>query len=46
MEEINGVSFKDYACASANLVGGMSVEKVCEVLGIEVPVWETTKDGM
>ena len=45
MEEINGVSFRDYACASANLVGGMSLDKICEVLGIELPVWEATKDG-
>lgn len=45
MEEINGVSFRDYACASANLVGGMPLEKICEVLGIELPLWEETKDG-
>ncbi|WP_298781844.1 DUF6620 family protein [uncultured Polaribacter sp.] len=45
MEEINGVSFRDYACASANLVAGMPVEKICEVLGIERPVWEATVEG-
>lgn len=42
--EINGVSFRDYACASANIVAGMPIEKVCEVLGIEIPVWEDTKN--
>ncbi len=42
--EINGVSFKDYACASANSVAGMSDEKICEVLGLEIPVWEDTKN--
>lgn len=45
MEEINGVSFRDYACASANLVAGMPVEQICEVLGIETPVWEATVEG-
>ncbi len=44
MEAINGITFRDYACASANIVAGMSVEKVCEVLGIEVPVWEDTQN--
>ncbi|MBJ2175697.1 hypothetical protein JBL43_15700 [Aureibaculum sp. A20] len=42
--EINGVSFRDYACASANLVAGMSLEDVCKVLSLEVPVWEDTKN--
>ncbi len=42
--EINGVTFRDYACASANIVAGMPVEKVCEVLGLELPVWEDTKN--
>ncbi len=45
MEAINGVTFKDYACASANLVAGMPIEKICDVLGIEMPVWEATKDA-
>lgn len=45
METINGVSFKDYACANANIVGGMPIEKVCQVLGIEQPVWEETVEG-
>lgn len=42
MELINGVSFRDYACANANIVAGMPVEEVCKVLGIEKPVWEDT----
>ncbi len=42
--EINGVSFRDYACASANVVAGMPIEKVCAVLGLELPVWEDTKN--
>ncbi len=37
--EKHGVTFKDYACAGANLAAGMSLEKVCEVLGIEEPLW-------
>jgi hypothetical protein len=37
--EKHGVTFKDYACAGANLAAGMSIEKVCEVLGIEEPLW-------
>ena len=45
MEEINGVSFRDYACASANMAAGMTAEKVCEVLGLELPVWEATIQG-
>lgn len=45
MEEINGVSFRDYACANANIVAGMPLEKVCEVLGIEEPVWAATMEG-
>ncbi len=42
MELINGVSFRDYACANANIVAGMPVEQVCKILGIEKPVWEDT----
>lgn len=45
MEAINGVTFRDYACANANLVAGMSEEKICEVLGIEQPVWKATQDA-
>lgn len=39
MEGIHGVTFRDYACASANMVGGMQLGQICEVLGIEEPVW-------
>ncbi len=42
MEEINGVTFKDYACANANMAAGMPIDDVCKVLGLEVPVWEDT----
>ncbi len=42
MERVNGISFRDYACANANLVAGMPVEEVCEILGVEIPVWEDT----
>ena len=45
MEDINGVSFRDFACASANIVGGMTLEKACEVLGIELPIWESTSEA-
>jgi len=37
--EKHGITFKDYALASANLANGMSLEKVFEVLGVEEPVW-------
>ncbi len=42
MELINGISFRDYACANANIVAGMPVDEVCKILGIEKPVWEDT----
>ena len=42
--EKHGVTFRDYACASANLVGGMSVEQVCKVLGIEEPLWAEVQE--
>lgn len=42
MKVINGISFEDWAAASANLVAGMPVEEVCKVLGVEQPVWEET----
>lgn len=40
--EINGIEFEDWAAACANIANGMSVEEVCEILGIETPVWEDT----
>ncbi len=45
MEAINGITFRDFACAGANIAGGMSVEKVCEILGVEMPVWEATQEA-
>jgi len=42
--EINGVTFKDYALASANAAAGMAEDKIATVLGIEVPVWQDTKN--
>lgn len=40
--EINGISFEDWAAAAANIAHGMSSEEVCNILGIEAPVWEST----
>jgi len=37
--EKHGVTFKDYALANANLANGMPIEKICDVLGVEEPVW-------
>ena len=42
--EKHGVTFRDYACASANLAAGMSVADVCGVLGIEEPLWAEVQD--
>lgn len=42
--EKHGVTFRDYACACANLAGGMSVEQVCKVLGIEEPLWAEVQE--
>lgn len=42
METINGISFEDWAAASANIANGMSGEEVYKILGIEAPVWEDT----
>jgi len=39
MEELHGISFKDYALANANMANGMQIDKICEVLGVEEPVW-------
>jgi len=44
--EKHGVTFKDYALASANLANGMSVEQVCQVLGIEEPIWAEVQEYM
>jgi hypothetical protein len=37
--EKHGVTFRDYACAGANLAAGVPLEKICEVFGIEEPLW-------
>ncbi len=42
--EKHGVTFKDYALANANLAAGMPVAKVCEVLGIEEPLWAEAQE--
>ena len=42
--EKHGVTFRDYACASANLVGGMSLDQVCKVLGVEEPLWAEVQE--
>ncbi len=44
MKEVHGVTFRDYACASANIVGGMGVDEVCNVLGIEEPLWAEVQE--
>jgi len=42
--EKHGVTFKDYALAGANLANGMSLDKVCNVLGIEEPLWAEVQE--
>ncbi len=37
--EKHGVTFRDYACAGANLAAGMQLDQVCKVLSIEEPLW-------
>lgn len=44
MEAINGVAFEDWAAACANVANGMDSSRVCEILGLEAPVWEETND--
>ncbi|WP_435654255.1 hypothetical protein [Cellulophaga baltica] len=44
MEAINGVTFEDWGAASGNIAMGMSAEEVCEILGIELPVWQKTNE--
>lgn len=39
MENIYGVTFKDFACAKANIVDGMTLITVCETLTIEESDW-------
>ncbi|PID67819.1 MAG: hypothetical protein CR968_04730 [Flavobacteriia bacterium] len=42
MEQINGISFEDWAAACANIAHGTPFEQVLTILGIEEPVWEDT----
>ncbi len=42
MEKINGISFEDWAAASAHIAHGTPFEEVLKILGIEEPVWEDT----
>ena len=42
--EKHGVTFKDYACANANLAGGMQLGDICKVLGIEEPLWAEVQE--
>lgn len=42
MEQINGVTFEEYASACGQLAQGMSEEQVMSVLGMEKPVWADT----
>lgn len=44
MGEINGVSFENWAAAAAHLAQGMNEEQVCDILGIEIPVWQDTNE--
>lgn len=37
--EKHGVTFKDYALAGANLANGMGLDQICQILGIEEPIW-------
>ncbi len=42
MEKINGISFEDWAAASAHIAHGTPFEEVLKILGIEESVWEDT----
>lgn len=44
MENINGVSFEEYASASGNMAQGMPEEQVMDILGLEPEVWKETLD--
>ena len=37
--EKHGVTFRDYAVANANIASGMTLGKICKVLGVEEPLW-------
>lgn len=44
MDTINGINFEDWAAACANLAQGMEMDRICEILGVETPVFEDTNN--
>lgn len=40
LDPINGVSMEDWAAANVKIVGGMSLDEVLKILGVEKPVWD------
>lgn len=42
MEQINGVTFEEYAAACGNLAQGMPEDRLLNILGMEKPVWDET----
>lgn len=44
MNTINGIDFENWVAACAHIVQGMSETEVCEILGIELPVWQETTE--
>jgi hypothetical protein len=44
MDTINGIDFENWGAACAHIAQGMSETEVCEILGIELPVWQDTTE--
>jgi len=44
MEEINGVTFEDWAAACAHLAQGTAEDEILKTLGLEMPVWQDTNN--
>ena len=44
MEEINGISFENWAAACSHLAQGMPENEVIKILDIEMPVWQDTNE--
>ncbi len=44
MDDINGISFEDWAAACGNMTQGMPEEQILEVLGVELPIWQDTME--
>ena len=42
MDNINGVSFEDWAAACGNMAAGMGEAEVAQILGIDEPTWVDT----